>query len=278
MRLKHPETPDTRKWEVYEKLLEVKRRTIYIWGRPGIGKTWLSYHHGIPESQEMCAITLTDETPASELRGHYLLDGKGQMVWHHGPFTMAMVNGWRLVINEIGQGNDDVQGILGPFLEDPSTARITLPSGETVVPAEGFHIIATDNFAPDKLPERLKDRFQVQLKLDAPHPAALADLPPEFWIAAIKPVDNDEFGAISVRQWNALVVNDADFGFRLGCELTWGEEMGNTIHNNLTWMWNLRVSGEVDRTDDTSVANVRERARHSVLAEYGTTEGIADGA
>lgn len=266
MVLKHPENSSTKKWAIYERLLQMGHRTLYIWGPPGIGKTYLAYRVGVDEDKVM-AVTLTDETPAAELRGHYLLGENGSTYWHDGPFTVALRKGYRLVVNEIGHANDDVQGILYPFLEDPSTARLTLPNGETVFPTDGFHVVATDNFAPDKLPEALHDRFGATLKLDDPHPDALANLPPEFWYCAVQGRhEDDDLSGISARQWNNLCINETEFGLKMGCALTWGPEAGKTVWSSIMAAWTRKTElGSLDQ-------DLRPRMRTRVEGEYGVLE------
>ena len=144
-----------------------------MWGPPGCGKTYAAYSIGVRGG--LYALTLTENTPAAEIRGHYLPKGDG-MTWHHGPATKAMLEGARLVINELTHGSADVLSIMHPLLENPDTARLTLPTGETVRPAPGFQLIATDNLPPEELPEALRDRFDSILHVREPHPAAIAQL------------------------------------------------------------------------------------------------------
>jgi hypothetical protein len=275
--LKHPETASTKRWNLYEQLLvmaaeEESLRTMYVSGPPGIGKTWLAYHMGVSSNQKLCAITLTDETPAAELRGHYLIAEGGHTYFHYGPLSVAMKEGSRLVINEITRGNADCMAILYPFLEDPSTARLTLPNGETLLPTKGFHVIATDNYEPDKLPEALQDRFQVFIELSDPHPAALALLPPEFWLAAvIERHEYEDLSGISARQWNNLCLMDAKFDLKVSCALVWGPKSGRTVYDNLLGMWAKRTGWTA-----TEPHTCRQAAREQAIEQFGIKELAAE--
>ena len=193
-------------WALIDKCLASEAiSTIYFHGPPGIGKTYCAYHHGAERlARGLFAITMTEDTPVAELRGHYVPNG-GEMVWRDGPFTLAMKQGARLVINEVTHGSPEALSFLYPVLEDASTARLTLPTNETVVPADGFHIVCTDNAPPEALPPALQDRFQVTFQVTEPHPEAIAKLSAPLGKAAKRAMQLEETGRrISLRSWFAL--------------------------------------------------------------------------
>lgn len=216
-------------WNMIEKMLAFKDcRTLYIYGPPGVGKTYSAYHHGRIKAG-FYAITLTDETSAAELRGHFIFKG-GDAVWHDGPFVRAMREGKRLVINEITNASSDVLALLFPILESFETARLTLPSGETVSPAKGFHVVATDNRPPDLLPEALQDRFMAYIKVEETHPKALNGID-----KTLKKIAKQTIGSgdrlISARGWHALNVLKDEFGMADACTLAFGPTRGRRIHD-----------------------------------------------
>src|SRR5574339_225733 len=93
-------------WELIEKLLESESvRSLYLYGPPGVGKTYSAYHKG-RLNNGLYAVTLTEETPAAELRGHFIPKG-GEMIWHDGPFVKALKQGARLVVNEVTHASAD---------------------------------------------------------------------------------------------------------------------------------------------------------------------------
>ena len=98
----------------------------------------------------MFSITLTEETPAAELRGHYILKD-GKYVWHDGPAVAAWRCGGRLVINEIQRGGADVHSLLLNITDDIEIAEMDLPSGEKVKPTKSFMCVATMNGDPKEL-------------------------------------------------------------------------------------------------------------------------------
>ena len=221
-------------WQLLEHALALDveaTRVIYLWGEPGIGKTYGAYHFGRIE-KGVYAVTITDETSAAELRGHFLFRG-GDAVWHDGPFVRAMREGNRLVINEIGNANADVLALLFPILESSKTAQITLPSGETIRPAPGFHVVATDNQPPDQLPEALDDRFGIYLHVSEPHPDAIARLHPQLRDLALASAGLEEGRRVSVRGWQSLQSLIPTFGLEAACRLAFGPDRGPMVFDTI---------------------------------------------
>jgi hypothetical protein len=217
-------------WIRVERALQLALvRTAYIWGPPGIGKTYAAFTCGRVENG-FYTVTLTIDTSAAELRGHYLFKG-GDAIWHDGPFVRAMREGKRLVINEISNASADVMALLYPVLESPETARLTLPTGETVSPADGFHVVVTDNSPPDRLPEALQDRFVVYLRVTVPHPDALAGLGAELREVAQAGLSIDDDRRISARRWYNLQALASALGLHEACLMTFGPERGQMLYD-----------------------------------------------
>ncbi len=209
---------NNRCWEVLTKVLPVSRR-ILLYGPPGTGKTYIAATEGLKEGQEMFQTTLTQDSTATELLGHYVPNEQGAFEWHDGLGIKAWKQGARLVINEIDNAGVDVMTFLHALLDDPMFARFTLPNKEkeTVRPAEGFQIIATMNGVPDDLSEALADRFPVKIHMDKVNPDAIKQLPTN-----LRGIYNDyteENHVFSVRKWidfanlmdNGIDVDDASF-------------------------------------------------------------------
>ena len=216
-------------WTFIQTILEcLEVRTAYLYGPPGIGKTYSAYHYGRIENG-VYPITITQDTPASELRGHYVPRGN-ELVWHDGPFTAAMRAGARLVINELSHGSPEVLALLYPVLESVETAQLMLPTNETVRPAEGFHVICTDNEPPDDLPEALQDRFDSVIEIVHPHPDALARLDERLRRAALRCLSLDEDRRMSIRGWLTVQRLQQLFGLEKACIIVFGANRGAQIY------------------------------------------------
>ncbi|NNL65205.1 MAG: AAA domain-containing protein [Myxococcales bacterium] len=220
-------------WDFVERCLGARGiRTVYFHGPPGLGKTYAAYNKGNLTSAPY-AVTLTEETPSAELRGFWAPRG-GELVWQDGPVVRALREGARLVINELACASPDVLAFLYPILESRETARLTLPTGETVEPAPGFAVICTSNEPPEALPEALRDRFDCTILIDAPHPEALRRLSPELRQAALQTFDLDPDRALSLRAWIKVEELREELGLRDACIAVFGAERGRHVHEALT--------------------------------------------
>ena len=94
--------------------------------------------------------------------------------------------------------------LLHVLLDGRDVASLTLPSGETVQPAQGYSVVATCNDDPaDALDPALLDRFDVVLNVTAPNPSAFDKLP-EPWRAAARLHATRDPKGFSLRPFFAL--------------------------------------------------------------------------
>ena len=177
-------------WDLVAAVLPHTNRALF-YGPPSTGKTFAAMYGGLAAGDEAAVVdfgqpsrytvTLTEETPAAELRGVWSPRGTEGLVFMYGPAALAMLGGKRLVLNEIDRASPDCHSILYGLTESDGTIELTLPNGETIHPKPGYHVFATMNGNPfTDLPEALHTRFPVKFFIDRVNPTALAELP-EAW-------------------------------------------------------------------------------------------------
>lgn len=188
-------------WKVAEAVAGHADRVLYD-GPPGTGKTYAAQRFGVRKDQPVFNLTCTEEMPAAELRGHFVPNGD-RFVWMDGPAVRAMREGGRLVINEIEKASGDVQTLLLAILDDRESCALTLPTSETVLPAAGYTVAATMNGDADQdLPEALRSRFPVRIRINEIHPDAVKRLSKDLQDAAIKTGGEiEEERRINIRAW-----------------------------------------------------------------------------
>ena len=115
---------------------------VVITGDSGNGKTKMVEQACAKNRRNFYRMNITVETDEMDILGHYNLIN-GQTVWEDSPLVEAAKVGGIVLLDEVFAGNPArmlaLQGILEgkPFL--------IKKTGERVIPAEGFNIIATDN-------------------------------------------------------------------------------------------------------------------------------------
>ncbi len=152
-------------------------------------------------------VTLTDETPAAELRGHYVPSGT-EWIWRDGPAMSAFRKGGILVLNELDHASGDALDFCHALLDDPGVSQMDLPSGETVFPHPDFRVVATMNGDLRELQAdrpAIADRFAVAVYVGQVHPDAIAALPEDLQTAASNAAgaDHDQDRPATLRRFKA---------------------------------------------------------------------------
>lgn len=208
-------------WNVAAQTVGASRGNTLLYGPPGTGKSYLAQTGA---GDDFYNITLTPETPAAELRGHYHPRG-GEFVWQDGPIVAAMRRGCRVVLNEVDHAGGDTLSFLLAALDNRESCRITLPSGETIRPAAGFHAVATMNGKPADLHSALRDRFSAAVEIDAVNPSAVDALPEDLRNAARGTVSNfDDGERITLRAWLAFADLRGAIGEKVAAQAVFGRD------------------------------------------------------
>ena len=114
---------------------------IYISGPSGNGKTMMVEQSAAKAKVPFLRVQITPETDEDDLIGGFRLIN-GETVFCKGPVIKAMEEGALLLIDEIDRGTNKIMCLQGVLEGKPVLIKQT---GETVVPAEGFNVIATAN-------------------------------------------------------------------------------------------------------------------------------------
>jgi MoxR-like ATPase len=204
-------------WSEIEKIVQVAKSNVILLGGPSLGKSYVAQNLG------GYAITIHEGTAADEIRGHFVPQ-EGGFAWHDGIGMKGWREGVPLVVNEIDKGSDEVKSILHVIADNPETAKITLPTNETLRPKAGFRIIATMNGNLDDLPDALRSRFPIRLLVDEPHPNAVRKLPEDLRDAAFRTATaRDVDRRILLRTWYAYAELRDLIGGELALKAVFGE-------------------------------------------------------
>jgi len=178
---------------------------ILLWGPPGTGKSSGPAAWWPDKTAERVA--LTEDSAPEDLMGYYTLKGMDTQ-YSEGPATRALRHGRPLVLDEIDRTSSSIVSLLHALLDDVKIAEVTLPTGETLRPKEGYAVVATTNQSPQALHDALLDRFEMIVLVDRPHPGAMAQLATTLRAAVLagyKSMKVEPWGsALSVRRGLAI--------------------------------------------------------------------------
>jgi len=193
--------------QVLSVLKAIQRAVLY--GPPGTGKSRAAFK-SLAKEEPWFSLTMTEDTPAAELRGHFVPSGPGEFAWLDGPCLRWWDQGGLLVLNEIDKASADALSFLFAVLDPPDQAAVTLPTGDMQKPnlevKFPHRVIATMNGIPEDLPEALRSRLGAQLFIAAPAPEAFKTLPKKY-----QQVAENMFKGCSARDFEHVV---RQVGFR----------------------------------------------------------------
>lgn len=215
-------------WDLVASVIQHSRSTL-LFGPPGTGKSHAA-HTADLDGRPLFTVTMTPDTPAAELRGHYVPVGN-EFRWQDGPAIRAWREGGRLVINEIDHAGGDSLSFLLACLDSPETACLTLPTGELVRPVPGFQAVATMNGDPDdELPPALRDRFPVAIEVTEAHPEGIGQLPQDLQAAAMgSVVASDPARRLTLRAWLAFASLRAQIGAEAAAQAVFSSRAGDVL-------------------------------------------------
>lgn len=193
-------------WQDFEMATHAGIDRVILYGPPGTGKTFGGLTMGLSEGTQSYRLVCTEDMTSADVSGSWMPNKDGGFSYLLGSAAKAWKNGGRLVIDEIDKASGDVSALLLSFTDTVESASFDLPTGERIVPKEGFSVVMTSNIEhPDELPIALKDRFPVAIKIGAPHPAALMAIPEQLRMVAATVVASPPGQRASLRAFGAFV-------------------------------------------------------------------------
>jgi MoxR-like ATPase len=184
-------------WRDVDDALSAGIDRLILYGPPGTGKTYAGLHHGDVRAGSFRLICNEDMT-AADVTGHFIPTSSGLWNWAKGSVLRAWEGdgllGGRVVADEIDRASGDVLALLLNMFDSTDSASWQHPeTGLIHRPCPGFSVVMTTNIEELRLiPAALRDRFPVTIRIDRPHPNALARLSPHLRGPAAASSDADE--------------------------------------------------------------------------------------
>jgi MoxR-like ATPase len=175
-------------WSTFQKVIDAGVDRVILYGPPGTGKTYAGLHYGNVNAGAF-RLVCTEDMTNMDVTGGFMPSDNG-FQWLTGSALKAWegdgLTGGRLVVDEIDKAGGDVFATLLSMLDSEDSAEWEHPvTGRTHKPKTGFSAVMTTNIEDmNDLPPALLDRFPVQIRIDRPHPDALARLSRDLWSVA----------------------------------------------------------------------------------------------
>ena len=191
-------------WQDVEDVLAAGVDRLILFGPPGTGKTFAGLNLG-KVGAGAYRVACTEDMTEADITGCWMPNAAGTWSWNEGKAIRAWEgdgrSGGRLVLDEIDRANGDIESLLLAVTDSVGSLRWEHPeTGRTVRPRSGFSVVMTTNLEHlEDLPVALRDRFPVAIRIDQPHPDALATLPVDLRAPAAAAADADPGRRFSIR-------------------------------------------------------------------------------
>ncbi len=182
---------------------------LILHGPPGTGKTYAGLTLG-DVSGGAFRLICTEDMTAADVTGHFMPTAQGTWKWLEGSVIKAWrgngQRGGRIVADEIDRAGGDVLSLLLNMFDSDASASWQHPETDVVhTPLDGFSVVMTTNIEDlDELPRALRDRFPITIRIDRPHPDALALLSASLRAPASVSADADHPRRFSLRSFCAF--------------------------------------------------------------------------
>ncbi len=213
-------------WRDFADVLEAGINRVLLYGPPGTGKTFAALHLGTTSVAER--LVCTEDLASGDVTGTWMPTGSSTWRFYEGPAMRAWRQGGRggrLVVDEVDRASGDALSTLLAVTDSPESARWRHPeTGEWWRPGPDFSVVMTTNAEDlDDLPDALVDRFAVALRIDRPHPDAVADLSADLRAPALAGSLGEAQRRVSLRSFYAFDQLRRHHGDRRAATLVFGE-------------------------------------------------------
>jgi len=221
-------------WRDFADVLAAGVSRVLLYGPPGTGKTFAALHHGcgsLPAERLVC----TEDLTSGEITGTWMPAGAARFEWREGPAIRAWRGadglGSRLVLDEVDRASGDALATLLAMTDSTASARWRNPETlEWVRPGPEFSVVMTSNIDDlDDVPRPLRDRFPVAIRVDRPHPAAVASLSGDLREPALAGSLGPEQRRVSLRCFYAFDQLRHHHGASRAAQLVFGSEAAQSV-------------------------------------------------
>jgi hypothetical protein len=211
---------------------------VMLYGPSGTGKTYAALHHGagnLPAERLVC----TEDLTSGEITGTWMPVGENRWEWREGPAIRAWRGagglGGRLVVDEVDRASGDALSTLLAMTDSPDSARWRNPeTSEWVRPGPQFSVVMTSNIDDlDDMAPSLRDRFPVSIRIDRPHPSALASLSDDLRAPAMAGSLGPPDRRVSLRSFYAFDELRRHLGAPRAARLVFGDDVATSVMDSL---------------------------------------------
>lgn len=121
-----------------------ENRRVLLTGHMGCGKTTTFTELAARINQPLIRANLNGQTSISDLLGCWQIKNK-ETYWMDGILTMAVREGWWLVLDELDSGEPPVISVVNQLAERNGVLILKEKDGEILVPHPKFRLLATAN-------------------------------------------------------------------------------------------------------------------------------------